>query len=52
MLVPPRTDASNPQELTPPFVPRLTVLRVVMRTGSRGDRTPLSEDQVSPQQHA
>ena len=49
---PPAKLARSPQALTPPFVPLLTLRSVVIRIGSDGDRTPTSEDQVSPQQQA
>ena len=45
--------AKIPIRLTPPFVPRGTFFHEMMWIGSDLDTTePISEDQVSPLQHA
>ena len=49
---PPSVDAAHPKAVIPPFVPVGTLRRVVTRRGADLLRTPSSEAQVSPLQHA
>jgi len=50
---PPPALAARPSGVTPPLVPGSTSLAgLVISRGLVGDKTPSSEDQVSPPQHA
>lgn len=52
MKTPPAKLTKSPQVETPPFVPRGTFLKVVIKIGSDFESIPSSDAQVSPLQQA